>query len=97
MHAWTRAVAQEWAPHNIRVNAVAPAMWTGMYDDYRNRLDDQALAEHDAMMADQIPLGGKLGDPATDLVPVLVFLASDGSHFVSGQTFPIDGGWLHTR
>lgn len=97
VHAWTRAVAQEWAPHNIRVNAVAPAMWTGMYDDYRKRLSEEELAEHDAVMAAQIPLGGKLGDPTTDLVPILVFLASDGSHFMSGQSFPIDGGWLHTR
>lgn len=97
VHAWTRAVAVEWAPYNIRVNAVAPAMWTGMYDKYRDRLNEQELADHDAYMASQIPLGGKLGDPATDLVPVLVFLASDGSHFMSGQYFPIDGGWLHTR
>lgn len=49
------------------------------------------------MMAKQIPLGSKLGDPVTDLVPVLAFLASDGSHFMSGQHYPIDGGWLHTR
>lgn len=97
VHTWTRAVAQEWAPHNIRVNAVAPAMWTGMYDDYRKRLSAEELAEHDAVMAAQIPLGGKLGDPEKDLVPILVFLASDGSHFMSGQYFPIDGGWLHTR
>lgn len=97
VHTWTRAVAQEWAPYNIRVNAVAPAMWTGMYDDFRERLSAGELAEHDAVMAAQIPLGGKLGDPAADLVPVLVFLASDGSHFMSGQYFPIDGGWLHTR
>ncbi len=97
VHAWTRAVAQEWAPYNIRVNAVAPAMWTGMYDAYRKRLSEKELAEHDAFMAAQIPLGGKLGDPVKDLVPVLVFLAGDGSHFMSGQYFPIDGGWLHTR
>lgn len=97
VHTWTRAVAQEWAPYNIRVNAVAPAMWTGMYDDYRQRLSAEELAEHDAVMAAQIPLGGKLGDPEKDLVPILVFLASDGSHFIAGQYFPIDGGWLHTR
>lgn len=69
----------------------------GMYDDYRQRLSAEELAEHDAVMAAQIPLGGKLGDPEKDLVPILVFLASDGSHFIAGQYFPIDGGWLHTR
>jgi NAD(P)-dependent dehydrogenase (short-subunit alcohol dehydrogenase family) len=97
VHTWTRAVAQEWAKYNITVNAVAPAMWTDMYDDYRMRLNEQDLAVHDAEMAAQIPIGGKLGNPSTDLVPVLVFLASDGAHFISGQSFPIDGGWLHMR
>ncbi|MGC5331234.1 SDR family NAD(P)-dependent oxidoreductase [Micromonospora sp. DT62] len=97
VHVWTRAVAQEWAPHDITVNAVAPAMWTGMYDDYRDRLNAEELAEHDAMMATQIPIGGKLGDPSTDLVPLLVFLAGDGARFISGQSFPVDGGWLHMR
>lgn len=97
VHVWTRAVAQEWAPHNITVNAIAPAMWTGMYDEYRDRLNAKELAEHDAMMKAQIPIGGKLGNPATDLVPMLVFLASDGARFISGQYFPIDGGWLHVR
>ncbi|BCJ67718.1 SDR family NAD(P)-dependent oxidoreductase [Polymorphospora rubra] len=97
VHVWTRAVAQEWAPYNITVNAVAPAMWTGMYDDYRGRLNAEELAQHDAMMSAQIPIGGKLGEPTRDLVPLLVFLAGDGAHFISGQSFPVDGGWLHMR
>jgi NAD(P)-dependent dehydrogenase (short-subunit alcohol dehydrogenase family) len=97
VHVWTRAVAQEWAPLNITVNAVAPAMWTGMYDAYRDRLNAEELAEHDAMMAAQIPIGGKLGNPTRDLVPLLVFLAGDGARFISGQSFPVDGGWLHMR
>ncbi|MEV7228776.1 MULTISPECIES: SDR family NAD(P)-dependent oxidoreductase [Polymorphospora] len=97
VHVWTRAVAQEWAPYNITVNAVAPAMWTGMYDDYRGRLNAEELARHDAMMSAQIPIGGKLGNPAMDLVPLMVFLAGDGAHFISGQSFPVDGGWLHMR
>ncbi|WP_409271528.1 SDR family NAD(P)-dependent oxidoreductase [Neobacillus sp. SCS-31] len=97
VHTWTRAVAQEWAKYNITVNAIAPAMWTDMYDDYRNRLSEDELAAHDAVMAQQIPIGGKLGNPSVDLVPLLVFLASDGSHFISGQSFPVDGGWLHMR
>lgn len=97
VHTWTRAVAQEWAPYNIRVNAVAPAMWTDMANERRSRFSQNELMDRDKTLATEIPLGGKLGDPATDLVPVLVFLASDGSHFMTGQYFPIDGGWLHTR
>jgi len=48
-------------------------------------------------MAAQIPIGGKLGEPKKDLVPLLVFLAGEGAHFISGQSFPVDGGWLHMR
>src|SRR5690606_19254889 len=97
VHTWTRAVAQEWAKHNITVNAIAPAMWMDMYDDFRERLSQDELAAHDAAMAAQIPIGGKLGNPSKDLVPLMVFLASDGAHFISGQSFPVDGGWLHMR
>jgi NAD(P)-dependent dehydrogenase (short-subunit alcohol dehydrogenase family) len=45
-------------------------------------------------MAGQVPIGGKLGEPARDLAPVLVFLAGDGSRFVTGQTLVIDGGMM---
>lgn len=97
VHTWTRAVAQEWGKYNITVNAIAPAMWTNMYDEYRKRLSEEELKAHDEAMAAQIPIGGKLGDPRKDLVPLLVFLAGEGAHFISGQSFPVDGGWLHMR
>lgn len=97
VHTWTRAVAQEWGKYNITVNAIAPAMWTKMYDEYRARLSPEELEAHDAAMAAQIPIGGKLGDPKKDLVPLMVFLATEGAHFISGQSFPVDGGWLHMR
>lgn len=97
VHTWTRAVAQEWAKYNITVNAIAPAMWTKMYDEYRARLSEEELKAHDEAMAAQIPIGGKLGNPKEDLVPLMVFLAGDGAHFISGQSFPVDGGWLHMR
>lgn len=97
VHTWTRAVAQEWGKYGITVNAIAPAMWTKMYDEYRKRLTPEQLAEHDAAMAAQIPIGGKLGNPSVDLVPLMVFLATEGAHFISGQSFPVDGGWLHMR
>ncbi|MDE1164355.1 MAG: SDR family NAD(P)-dependent oxidoreductase [Pseudomonas sp.] len=92
--AWTRTVAREWGPLGITVNAIAPAMWTPMYDATRASMSPEQLRQHDAFMAGQVPLGGRLGDAARDLAPVLVFLAGDGSRFVTGQTLAIDGGML---
>jgi NAD(P)-dependent dehydrogenase (short-subunit alcohol dehydrogenase family) len=92
--AWTRTVAQEWAKYGIRVNSVVPAIWTQMYDEYRSRMSDQERAIHDMAMAHVIPLGGKLGDPDRDAAPVMVFLASDASRFITGQAIPVDGGMV---
>ncbi|MFG3025693.1 SDR family NAD(P)-dependent oxidoreductase [Streptomyces sp. NPDC048254] len=95
--AWTRSAAVEWAPYGITVNAIAPAIWTPMYDKTRASMNAGQLAEHDAQMAKAVPLGGKLGDVERDLVPVLAFLAGEGSRFMTGQVFPVDGGTLMMR
>jgi len=92
--AWTRTVAQEWAKYGIRVNSVVPAIWTQMYDEYRSRMSDQERMIHDMAMQHVIPLGGKLGDPDRDAAPVMVFLASDLSRFITGQAIPVDGGMV---
>ena len=92
--AWTRTVAQEWAKYGIRVNSVVPAIWTQMYDEYRSRMSDQERMIHDMAMQHVIPLGGKLGDPDRDAAPVMVFLASDHSRFITGQAIPVDGGMV---
>jgi NAD(P)-dependent dehydrogenase (short-subunit alcohol dehydrogenase family) len=91
---WTRTAAKEWGKHGITVNAVAPGMWTPMYEHFRARLDAAQLKAHDTMMAGQIPLGGRLGDPDRDMAPVLVFLVSDGARFITGQTLAVDGGLM---
>lgn len=95
--AWTRTIAQEWGPYNIRVNAIAPAIWTPMYDKTRSEMTAPQLAAHDAFMAKVVPLGGKLGDLVEDFVPVLAFLSSSGARFLTGQIFAVDGGTLMVR
>lgn len=91
---WTRTAAKEWGRYDIRVNAICPAMWTPMYDAHRAAFSERELAEHDQMMRMIIPIGGKLGDPEADLVPFLLFMVSDGSRFITGQTLAVDGGMM---
>ncbi|MFC9427046.1 SDR family NAD(P)-dependent oxidoreductase [Streptomyces sp. NPDC056987] len=97
VHTWTRTVAREWGPDGIRVNAVLPYVNTPMFDKYRGSLGPEELAAYDAEIAKSIPLGGKFGDADADLAPVLVFLASDASHFITGQLLPVDGGLTSVR
>lgn len=95
--AWIRSISIEWGRHNIRVNGIAPAIWTPMYDKTRAAMTPEQLVGHEAMLRGSIPLGGKLGDIGGDLVPVVAFLASDGAHFMTGQIIPVDGGAMMMR
>lgn len=95
--AWTRALARAWGRYNIAVNMVAPAIWTPSYDAYRSQLSADELERHDKTLAQQIPLGGRLGNPDRDLAPVIAFLVSDAARFITGQTIPVDGGLLMVR
>jgi NAD(P)-dependent dehydrogenase (short-subunit alcohol dehydrogenase family) len=97
VHTWTRSVAREWGRHGIRVNAVLPYIVTPMYLNFRAALSPEELAAHERATAEQIPLGGKFGDAALDLAPVLVFLAGEGSKFITGQLLPVDGGLISVR
>ncbi|WP_300606362.1 SDR family NAD(P)-dependent oxidoreductase [Trebonia sp.] len=95
--AWVRSIAVEWAKHGITVNAIAPSIWTPMYDRTRASMTPEQLAAHDADLAARILIGGKLGDVDSDLVPVIAFLVSDNSRFITGQILPVDGGLLMMR
>jgi NAD(P)-dependent dehydrogenase (short-subunit alcohol dehydrogenase family) len=80
----TRAMALELAPHKIRVNAIAP----GLTDTAQPR-DGMTEAEITARGA-AMPLG-RIGQPE-DIANVAVFLASDKSAFMTGQTVHANGG-----
>lgn len=97
VNSWVRTAAHEWGKYGITVNNIAPCIWTDMYDEYLERLDDEELEAEKADKATKIPIGGKLGDPYGDLAPVMVFLASEASNFVTAQMIPVDGGYMQTR
>jgi NAD(P)-dependent dehydrogenase (short-subunit alcohol dehydrogenase family) len=82
----TQILAAEWAPE-IRVNAVAPGYTrTEMVENLRQ----QGKLDFDAIAA-RTPLR-RLAEPE-EMAPAYVYLASDESRFVTGQTLAVDGGW----
>lgn len=83
----TRALSAEWAGLGIRVNAIVPGYFrTAMTEGF---FADEGWAEG---MLGKIPLG-RFGE-LRDLQGVAVFLASDASAYVTGQSFAVDGGYL---
>jgi NAD(P)-dependent dehydrogenase (short-subunit alcohol dehydrogenase family) len=84
----TKAAASYYAPKNIRFNVVAPALVeTPMA---RRAAEDETILK---FIATKQPLdGGRIGQPA-DLDAAVVFLLSDQSKFITGQTLAVDGGW----
>ena len=83
----TRAMAVEWARHNIQANGIGPGYF--LTDMTRHLADDPRF---DAWIRRRTP-AGRWGDPV-ELVGAAVFLASDASEFVNGQILYVDGGIL---
>jgi len=81
----TKALAEEWAQYNINVNAVAPGYFATPLGAERLR-DPQSYKS----IIDSTPLK-RVGGPA-DIMGALIFLASEASDFITGQTISIDGG-----
>lgn len=82
----TKLMANEWAPHRITANAIAPG--------YFATANTQALREDPVRSAEilgRIP-AGRWGEPS-DLGGAAVFLASRASDYVQGAILPVDGGW----
>jgi gluconate 5-dehydrogenase len=82
----TRALAVEWAAHNVQVNAIAPGF---IVTDLNRKLwDDPAMR---GWVEERTP-AHRLGEPP-DLVGAALFLASAASDFVTGQVIAVDGGF----
>lgn len=81
----TRSLAVEWAPYNVLVNCVAPNSFERPEPD--PNVDNE---ERRRIRTAGIPLG-RLGQPS-DLTPLVVFLASDLSPYMTGDTIFLDGG-----
>jgi gluconate 5-dehydrogenase len=84
---FTRAVAADWAPHRVTVNAIAPGAFLTEPNVRWSKLKPAVLETFKA----QIPMG-EFGRPE-DLGPLAVYLASDASRYMTGAVLVIDGGY----
>ncbi len=83
----TKAFANEWAPHGVNVNAIAPGYIAT--DNTQALRDDPARSKS---ILDRIP-AGRWGTPEDFAGPV-VFLASEASAYIHGTVLTVDGGWM---
>jgi 2-deoxy-D-gluconate 3-dehydrogenase len=83
----TRVMAVEWIRHNVHVNCIGPGQMLTPFtrELFLNSAEGKRIL-------DRIP-AGRFGGP-DDLAGAVVYLASDASDYVVGQTIYIDGGWL---
>ncbi|MFT4115020.1 2-dehydro-3-deoxy-D-gluconate 5-dehydrogenase KduD [Silvibacterium sp.] len=83
----TKALANEWAPHHIQVNAIAPG--------YIETANTEALRNDETrnrQILERIP-AGRWGEPE-DIAGTAVFLCSRASDYITGSIIAVDGGWL---
>jgi 2-deoxy-D-gluconate 3-dehydrogenase len=83
----TKALANEWAPKGINVNAIAPGY---MRTDNTTAL--QKDETRNRQILERIP-ANRWGEP-DDLTGAAVFLSSDASNYVNGHVLVVDGGWM---
>ena len=83
----TRALCNEWAPHGVNVNAIAPG--------YTATDNTQALRDdpdRSKALLERIP-AGRFAEPS-EIAGAAVFLASDAAKYCHGSTITVDGGWM---
>lgn len=87
----SRAAANEWGHEQIRVNVVSPFALSDGVRQWKENFPEQARQSEA-----RVPLG-RIGDIDRDIAPVVVFLASDDSRYMTGQTLMADGGSVKLR
>ena len=85
LNAFTKALAKEVAPSNIRVNCIAPGVIDTKMNSFLGEEEKKTLEE-------EIPLG-RFGDPS-EIGKLAVFLCSDDSSYITGQIIRADGGFI---
>ena len=86
LEMYTKALAAEWAPYNINVNAIAPSIIRTPLTESLGILSKEHLEKYLA----NVPLK-RIGEPE-DIVGLSIFLASTASDFITGQILYLDGG-----
>ena len=87
----SRVVANEWAEDGIRVNVVCPLAFTEGVKQWKEHFPEQ----YEEIISKN-PLG-RFGDPQKDVAPIVAFLLSDDSQYMTGQTLMADGGDIKLR
>jgi NAD(P)-dependent dehydrogenase (short-subunit alcohol dehydrogenase family) len=84
VHQLTKSLAAEWAPYNIRVNAIAP----GYVKTEMAPVDNPDFRQH---WIEDVPM--KRFALPEEIAPTVVYMASDASAFMTGSVVVIDGGY----
>jgi NAD(P)-dependent dehydrogenase (short-subunit alcohol dehydrogenase family) len=89
----SRVAAREWGKYGIRVNVLCPNVVTDRFEQGIEMLDDETRAYLKASMSENAMC--RPGYAYEDATPAIVFLASDDSRWVTGQTLHVEGGvWI---